>query len=114
MYMAVVQEDDPLTYEEVLQSPLSKEWKGAIEDELKSLSENGTWEVFPLPMGKKILGTKWVFKTKRNQDNSDAKYKARLTVKGYLQVKDFDFTDTFAPVFKQKTLRKFACNCQSL
>jgi hypothetical protein len=50
------------------------------------------------------LGTKWVFKTKRNQDNSVAKYKARLTVKGYPQVKDFDFTDTFALVFKQKTL----------
>jgi hypothetical protein len=35
---SVVQEDDPLTYEEALQSPLSKEWQGAIEDELKSLS----------------------------------------------------------------------------
>ena len=45
------------------------------------------------------------FKRKRNQDGSVAKFKARLTVKGYLQVKDFDFTDTFAPVFKQKTLR---------
>ena len=85
-----------------------------MKDELKSLIENDTWAIVEKPVGKKTLGTKWVFKVKRKADGSIAKYKARLVVKGYLQEKDIDFKETFAPVFKYQTLRILLCIANQL
>ena len=50
------------------------------------------------PKDRKIIGLKWVFKTKLNFDGSINKHKVRLVVKGYAQVWGVDFFETFAPV----------------
>ena len=46
----------------------STEWKQAIDSEFESLIENGTWELVPMPEGKNIVGNKWVFKVKRDEN----------------------------------------------
>jgi hypothetical protein len=74
-------------------------WETVMHEELKSLEQHGTYErVKELPPGRKAVGYKWIFKLKLNPDNLIAQYKARLVVKGYLQVPGQDFTETTSPV----------------
>ena len=56
----------PLSYSEALRRPNAKQWKQAALEELNAYSTNGTWELVPRPKGKKIIGSMWVFKVKRN------------------------------------------------
>jgi hypothetical protein len=94
----------PATYKEAITGDWSNEWRAGVEDEWNSLVKNKTWELVELPADRKALKTKWVFKLKEREDGS-IRYKARLVVKGYLQVAGVDYQETFAPVMRAKTLR---------
>jgi len=67
--------------------------------------KNKTWELVDRPKDRKIIGVKWVFRTKLNADGSINKHKVRLVVKGYAQVFGVDYSDTFAPVTRLDTIR---------
>jgi hypothetical protein len=67
--------------------------------------DNGTWELVKLPAGRKAIGSKWVFKIKRNTDGSIECYKACLVAQGFSQRPGVDFTETFAPTTKWAALR---------
>ncbi|BFG30986.1 hypothetical protein CerSpe_172600 [Prunus speciosa] len=72
---------------------------------MRALQKNGTWELVPLPHGKKILGCRWIYTVKLKADGSIERYKARLVVKEYTQRYEIDYQETFAPVAKIKTIR---------
>ncbi|CAM8940240.1 unnamed protein product [Rhodiola kirilowii] len=55
-----------------------------MDDEMKSLLTNKTWELVELPRGKKELHNKWVYRIKE-EANGSKRYKARLVVKGFQQ-----------------------------
>lgn len=95
----------PTTYKEAVESRNAADWKNAIASELKSLVDNSTWEVVPLPEGRKAIGSKWVFKIKENADGSIEKYKARLVAKGFSQQYGIDYEETFSPVAKFESIR---------
>lgn len=76
-----------------------------MNEEIKSIEQNHTWELVDLPEGKDVIGLKWDFKNKYNEDGIIQKYKARLVVKGYLQQLGVDFNKTFAPVIRMETIR---------
>ncbi len=65
----------------------NKYWKAAIDEELKSLHKNDTWNITDLPDGKKVLNTIWIFKTKNHANGSSKRFKARLVAKGCSQKK---------------------------
>ncbi|XP_058075536.1 uncharacterized mitochondrial protein AtMg00810-like [Magnolia sinica] len=71
-----------------------------MSTELRALEDNSTWTLEPLPLGKKPIEYKWVFKTKLKADGSIERYKAWLVAKGYTQVEGLDYHETFAPVAK--------------
>ena len=82
-----------------------KLWHKAAVDEIQSLVDNGTFELVKLPPGHKAIGSRWVFKVKRNADGSVERYKGRVVAKGFSQRPGFDFTETFAPTPKWAALR---------
>ena len=57
-----------------------------------------------LPLGRKAIGSRWVFKVKRNANGSIERHKARLVAQGFSQQPGFDFTETFAPTPKWAAL----------
>ena len=83
----------------------SNEWRKAMDEEMEALEKNGTWEMGPLPVGKKLVGSRWVFTIKYHFDGSVARYKARLVARGYTQAYGIDYNKTFAPVAKLNTIQ---------
>ncbi|CAI7932777.1 unnamed protein product [Closterium sp. NIES-54] len=96
---------EPATLKEALESSDAKEWKKAMESELKSIEENGTWELVELPEGRKAITSKWLFKIKSDADGKIERYKSRLVAKGYEQKEKVDYKELLAPVVKPTTLR---------
>ena len=82
-----------------------KNWMAAMKEELSMIEKNKTWELIDRPQNKKVIGVKWVYRTKLNVDGSINKHKARLVVKGYAQVFGVDYSDTFAPITRLDTIR---------
>ena len=93
---------EPRSIAEVMQlAPDEREqWLKAAQDEIQSLVENGTFELVRLPPGRKAIGSRWVFRVKRNADGSIEWYKGRLVAKGFSQRPGFDYNETFAPTPK--------------
>lgn len=80
-------------------------WKKAMEEELKSIKENDTWEMVTPPTGVRAIGLKWVFKLKKDVEGNVIRHKARLVAKGYVQRHGIDFDEVFAPVARLETVR---------
>jgi hypothetical protein len=68
-----------------MQRPNADLWYQAAVKEMEAHIENGTWELVKLPPGCKAIGSRWVFKVKRNADGSVERYKARVVAKGFSQ-----------------------------
>ncbi|CAI7870426.1 unnamed protein product [Closterium sp. NIES-54] len=101
-----IQAPNRLTYD-ALGKPAKSALDGAkaMESELKSIEENGTWELVELPEGRKAITSKWLFKIKSDADGKIERYKSRLVAKGYQQKAKMDYKELFAPVVKPTTLR---------
>ena len=76
---------DPTTYQKAIHCPQFTYWKKVTNDEMNSMYMNGVWDLVELPHGCKLVGCKWVFKTKCDFSRQIERYKARLVVKGYSQ-----------------------------
>ena len=73
-------------------------WEKAIEEELAMLKATGTWKLEEAPPGANIIGSKWVFKVKKDAAGNIFHYKARLVTQGFSQIRGVDYDDTYAPV----------------
>lgn len=78
-----------------------------MEEEMSQIEKNETWELVPCPKDKNIIGTKWVFKNKMNEDGQIITNKARLVCIAYSQIQGIDFEETFAPVAHVEAIRMF-------
>jgi hypothetical protein len=96
---------DPQTYANAMKRSNAAEWNAACEKERRSFEEMGVYEVVSRPRDRNVIGSKWVFHTKRQPDGEIQKYKARVVAQGYTQVEDIDYDETFAPVAKLSSLR---------
>lgn len=76
-----------------------------MDEELTSIERNETWELMDLPPGKKVIGLKWVYKTKYDSEGNVQKFKAHLVAKGYVQQVGIDFEEAFGPVARMETVK---------
>eukprot|EP00253_Pinus_taeda_P009748 PITA_09748 len=78
-----------------------------MNEELERIEKNNTWELVPRPNDKNVIGTKWIFKNKLNENGDVIRNKVRLICKGYAQQEGIDFEETFAPVGILEAIRMF-------
>jgi hypothetical protein len=93
----VLETHDPETFAE---ASGHLDWDTTMNEEYRSLMENDTWDLVPLPKGRKLVRCKWVYRTKYASDGSAERHKAQLVAKGFSQVEGIDYNETFAPVAK--------------
>ncbi|KAH9679291.1 retrovirus-related pol polyprotein from transposon TNT 1-94-like protein [Citrus sinensis] len=104
--LPVIDDDIPNTFGEALRSSESDQWKLAMEEEMKFLYQNQTWELVKLPKGKRAIGNKWVYtKKQRSPNQTTPRYKARLVAKGFAQKEGIDDNEVFSPVVKHTSIR---------
>ncbi|GJV19520.1 putative ribonuclease H-like domain-containing protein [Tanacetum coccineum] len=60
-----------------------------------------------LPNGKRAIGSKWVFRNKKDERGIVIRNKARLVAQGYTQEEGIDYDEVFAPVVRIKAIRLF-------
>jgi len=96
--------DEPDSYTEAVNSVMTPERNIAIAVELKSITDNGTWEMVDLPGGRTPVKCGWVFRVKRGAEGEVIRYKARLVAKGFTQRYGIDYLETFALVVKLTSL----------
>lgn len=69
-----------MNFEEATQD---KKWRDVMDEEIRSIEKNNTWELVSLPNVNKSIGVKWVYKARNNAKGEIERYKARLVTKGY-------------------------------
>ena len=104
-YVLLTDGGEPESYKEAVETEDREKWEEAMQDEMKSLHDNHTFELVNLPKGKRALKNKWVFRVKQQEHTSQPRYKARLVVKGFNQRKGIDFDEIFSPVVKMSSIR---------
>nr|GEX64729.1 hypothetical protein [Tanacetum cinerariifolium] len=88
----------------VTQALDDESWVEAMQEELLPFKLLNVWTLVDLPHGKRAIGTKWVFRNKRDQRGIVVKNKARLVAQGYRQEEGIDYGQVFAPVARIKAI----------
>ncbi|KAI3669359.1 hypothetical protein L6452_40592 [Arctium lappa] len=81
------------------------DWVSAMQEEINQFEALKVWRLVPKPEGKTVIGTKWVFKNKKDEDGIVIRNKARLVAKGYRQEEGIDYDETYAPVARIEAIR---------
>ncbi|GJV08648.1 putative ribonuclease H-like domain-containing protein [Tanacetum coccineum] len=91
----------------ISQALKDESWVEAMQEELLQFKLQQVWILVDLPFGKKAIGTKWVFKNKRDERSIIVKNKARLVAQGHRQEEGIDYDEVFAPVARIEAIRLF-------
>ena len=78
----------------------------------KPIERNKVWTLASRPKDHSVIGTKWVFKNKNDEEGTIVKNKVRLVTQGYNQEEGIDYGETYAPVARLEAIRMllaFAC-----
>ncbi|XP_074315593.1 uncharacterized protein LOC141651795 [Silene latifolia] len=101
---AIMTHKEPSSFKEAVKD---EGWRKGMGAEMKALHDNGTWNLVPLPDGKRPLGSKWLYKIKYKSDGFIERLKARLVIFGNHQTHGIDYEETFAPIAKMTTVQTF-------
>ncbi|GKB60238.1 retrovirus-related pol polyprotein from transposon TNT 1-94 [Tanacetum coccineum] len=104
LFVDFLSEEEPKKVSKALKHP---GWIDAMQDELNQFARNKVWTLVPEPYGKTIIGSKWVFRNKRDETGIVIKSKARLVAQGYNQQEGINYDETFASVARIEANRIF-------
>ena len=68
-----------------------------MQEELNQFERNEVWELVLRPNDQSVIGTKWVYRNKMDENGIIIRNKARLVAQGYNQQEGIDYEETFAP-----------------
>ncbi|GKF31356.1 putative ribonuclease H-like domain-containing protein, partial [Tanacetum coccineum] len=91
----------------VIQALEDPSWIEAMQEELLQFQLQKVWTLVNLPNDKRAIGTKWVFRNKKDKRGIIARNKARLVAQGYTQEEGIDYDEVFAPVVRIEAIRLF-------
>nr|GFA60091.1 Gag-Pol polyprotein [Tanacetum cinerariifolium] len=95
MYALTVSTAEPKNIKEAM---ADSAWIEAMQEELHQFDRLQVWELVNKPFSKSIIRLKWLWKNKKDEDQTVIRNKARLVAKGYAQEEGIDFEESFAPV----------------
>ena len=98
---------DPANFQEAMERPEKDKWIQAMDEEIETLKQREVFEEMERPPGAKVLGTKWVYKTKDDSSGDSRRHRARLVVQGYRQTQGVDYDEVFSPVVNFVVIRLF-------
>nr|GEZ07526.1 Gag-Pol polyprotein [Tanacetum cinerariifolium] len=73
-------------------------WIESMQEELRQFDRLDVWELVDRPLRTYVINLKWLWKNKRDEENTVIRNKSRLVAKGYAQKERVDFEESFAPV----------------
>ncbi|GKC44666.1 putative ribonuclease H-like domain-containing protein, partial [Tanacetum coccineum] len=95
------------TMNKVIQALEDPRWIEAMQEELLQFKHQKVWTLVDLPNGKRAIGTKYVFKNKKDERGIAIRNKARRVAQGYTQEEGIDYDEVFAPVARIEVIRLF-------
>ncbi|GJU43267.1 putative ribonuclease H-like domain-containing protein [Tanacetum coccineum] len=104
LFACFLSQEEPKKIAEALQDD---SWVQAMQDELLQFKLQQVWVLVDLPHGMKVIGTKWVYRNKRDERGVVVRNKARLVAQGYTQEEGIDYDEVFAPVARIEAIRLF-------
>ncbi|KAK9114554.1 hypothetical protein Syun_021351 [Stephania yunnanensis] len=108
-HIAFVSQTEPTKIDDALGDEF---WVMAMQEELSHFVRNKVWTLVPRPKDHTTIGTKWVFRNKKNEKGEIVRNKARLVAQGYNQEEGIDYEEAFAPVARLEAIRMllaYAC-----
>ncbi|GJX03075.1 putative ribonuclease H-like domain-containing protein [Tanacetum coccineum] len=104
LFTCFLSQEEPKKVVQALEDP---SWIEAMQDELLQFKLQKVWTLVELPNGKRAIGTKWVFRNKKDERGIVIKNKARLVAQGYTQEEGIEYDEVFAPVARIEAIRLF-------
>nr|GEW45969.1 putative ribonuclease H-like domain-containing protein [Tanacetum cinerariifolium] len=96
--------EEPKRVHQALKDP---SWIEAMQEELLQFKMQKVWVLVDLPHGKRAIGTKWVYRNKKDERGIVIRNKARLVAQGHTQEEEINYEDVFAPVARIEAIRLF-------
>nr|GEW40840.1 putative ribonuclease H-like domain-containing protein [Tanacetum cinerariifolium]GEW90106.1 putative ribonuclease H-like domain-containing protein [Tanacetum cinerariifolium] len=104
MFACFLLQEEPKRVHQALKDP---SWIDAMQEELLQFKMQKFWVLVELPHGKRAIGTKWVYRNKKDERGIVVRNKARLVTQGHTQEKGINYEEVFAPVARIKAIRLF-------
>nr|GEW45489.1 retrovirus-related Pol polyprotein from transposon TNT 1-94 [Tanacetum cinerariifolium] len=104
MFALTMSYTEPKNIEEAM---ADSAWIESMQEELHQFDRLDVWELVDRPLCKNVINMKWLWKNKRDEENTVFRNKSRLVAKGYAQKEGVDFEESFAPVARLEAVRLF-------
>nr|GEY08724.1 putative ribonuclease H-like domain-containing protein [Tanacetum cinerariifolium] len=104
MFACFLSQEEPKRVHQALKDP---SWIEAMQEEILQFKMKKVWVLVDFPKGKRDIGTKWVFKNKKDERGTVIRNKARLVAQGHTQEEGIDYEEVFAPVARIEAIRLF-------
>ncbi|GKE28634.1 putative ribonuclease H-like domain-containing protein, partial [Tanacetum coccineum] len=104
LFACFLSQEEP---KKVIQALKDPSWIEAMQEELLQFKLQQVWTLVDLPYGKRAIGTKWVYRNKKDERGIVIRNKARLVAQGYTQEEGIDYDEVFALVARIEAIRLF-------
>ncbi|GJU61250.1 putative ribonuclease H-like domain-containing protein [Tanacetum coccineum] len=104
LFACFLSQNEPKKISEALEN---ESWVDAMQEELLQFKIQKVWILVDLPYGKKAIGTKWVYRNKKDERGVVVRNKSRLVAQGHRQEEGIDYDEVFALVARIEAIRIF-------